>query len=223
MLFCFTKTLVGGCPRTPEATDARHVHGRGGAGAGSPWWRTQFAGPPPAVRPSRARLHPIPHLDHPPRGCRAPRSEARNRGYSYPSWRRVRALQAIPRPWIPPNRPPNAQNGRESGFRARQGGGGSMTRMGCHPVGQGPAHGRILKPAPVTAKLPAGEPSRDHVGMVVGHDEATLGRGSRDRVRGMEHLAARRPVAGRKRRGQRGRSPPPASAGDAHGVCGPTE
>jgi len=80
--------------------------------------------------------------------------------------------------------------------------------MGCHPVGQGPAHGRILKPAPVTAKLPAGEPSRDHVGMVVGHDEATLGRGSRDRVRGMEHLAARRPRGGPETQGSEGAQPP---------------
>ena len=80
--------------------------------------------------------------------------------------------------------------------------------MGCHPVGQGPAHGRILKPAPVRAKLPAGEPSRDHVGMVVGHDEATLGRGSRDRVRGMEHLAARRPRGGPETQGSEGAQPP---------------
>ena len=29
-----------------------------------------------------------------------------------------------------------------------------------NPVGQGPTHGRILKPAPVTAKLPPGGPSR---------------------------------------------------------------
>ncbi len=36
MLFCFTKTLVGGCPRTPETTVARHGHGHGAAGAGSP-------------------------------------------------------------------------------------------------------------------------------------------------------------------------------------------
>ena len=26
--------------------------------------------------------------------------------------------------------------------------------MACHPVGQGPIHGRILRPAPVTAKFP---------------------------------------------------------------------
>lgn len=41
--------------------------------------------------------------------------EARNRGYSYPSGGRFRALRAILRPRIPRNRPPNAENRLESG------------------------------------------------------------------------------------------------------------
>ena len=47
--------------------------------------------------------------------------EVRNRGYSYPAGGRVRALQAILRPRVPPDRPPNAQNCGESGFRGSQG------------------------------------------------------------------------------------------------------
>jgi len=76
----------------------------------------------PFSRRDRAST-PFLWLDHPPRGCRVPRPEARNRGYSYPSGGRVRALQAILRPRIPPNGPPNAQNARESGFPGSTGGG----------------------------------------------------------------------------------------------------
>jgi len=90
---------------------------------------------------------------------------------------------------------------------------------GCHPVGQGRIHGRIFKPVSVTAKFPAGGSSRDHVGRIVGHDGATLGRGPRDGVRGLEHLAARRSRGGPETPGQRGHSPPPASAGDPRSVA----
>ncbi len=93
--------------------------------------------------------------------------------------------------------------------------GGEHDPDGCHPVGQGPTHGRILKPAPVTARLPAGGPSRDHVGLVVGHDGATLDprRGSRDGS--TSPLAA--PVACRKR-GVRGGAAPRQSPQGTHGV-----
>ena len=78
---------------------------------------------------------------------------------------------------------------------------------------------RIRKPAPVTAKFPADDPTRDHVGRIVGHDGATLGRGPRDGVRGLELLAAGRTRGGPETQGQRGRSPPPASLGDTRSVA----
>ena len=53
--------------------------------------------------------------------------------------------------------PQNAQNRRESGLPSV---GGAWAWTARHRVGQGPTHGRILKPVPVTAKLPAGDPPR---------------------------------------------------------------
>ena len=93
---------------------------------------------------------------------------------------------------------------------------------GCHPVGQGATHGRILKPGPITAKPPAGNPSRDHVGRVVGHDVAALGRGPRDRVRGCKHLAARRSRGRPETQGSEG-AQPPASLRRGLTECGHTE
>ena len=222
MCFCFTKTLAGGMPPDPRNDLRAPCPSARSAGAGSP---DGARGPrghrQPFSRRERAST-PFPWLDHTPRGCRVPRPEARNRGYSYPSGGRVRALQGIARPWIPPNRPPNAQNGRESGFPGSTGYGGSMTWMAATQSAKDPTHGRILKPTPVTAKLPAGGPSRDHVGRVVGHDGATLGRGPGDGVRGLEPLAARRSRGGPETPGSEG-AQPPASLRRGRTECGPTE
>ena len=53
-------------------------------------------------------------------------------------------------------------------FRARRGWG--MALDGCGPVGQRPAYWRILKPSPVTTKLPADRSVEDHGDRVVGQD-----------------------------------------------------
>ena len=123
---------------------------------------------------------------------------------------------------MPPNRPQNAQNGRESGFPGSAGcWGGEHDLDGCHPVGQGPTHGRILNPAPVTAKLPAGGPSR----ITSAGPSATTGlrsaRGPRDGVRGLEHLAARRSRGGPETPGSEG-AQPPASLRRGLTECGHT-
>ncbi len=92
-------------------------------------------------------------------------------------------------------------------FRARQGCGGHGLD-GCHPVGQRPTHGRMLKPAPVTAKLQAGGPSRitsagsAATGFVGGSASPLSAQGG-----------------GPETRGQRGRSPPPAPPGDTRSVA----
>ena len=76
---------------------------------------------PPAIRVAIERAPPpISGLDPP-----APRHRVVLRkpetGDPSPSGGRVRALQAILRPWIPPNRPTTAQNRRESGFPGSRG------------------------------------------------------------------------------------------------------
>ena len=73
--------------------------------------------------------------DHPPRGCRFPRPEARNRGYSCPSGGRVRALQWILRPWITPNRPQTSR----MAVRAVRG-------MIATQSARDPAYARLLAP-----------------------------------------------------------------------------
>ena len=171
-------------------------------------WRTRATRAPPAFHPSRARLHPVSVAR-----SSAARMSSSSVGspkpvYSYPSCGRVRALHAILRPRIPPNRPQDAQNGRESGFPGFQEhdpGWLSPSRPRTHPRADPQAragHGQVL-----------------NVGRIVGHDGATLGRGPRDGVRGLEHLAARRSRGGPKTQGQRGRSPPPASLGDSRSVA----
>ena len=64
-----------------------------------------------------------------------------------------------------------------------------------HPVGQRLAYGRILT-------LPAGRSIEDHVGGIVGHDGAALGRG--DGVRGAKHTAAHRSCGGAETWGAKG-------------------
>ena len=209
MLFCFTKTLVGGCPRTRNARRAS-----------CPWaWSgrcriTGWRGGPRSHRQpfsgSRARLDPVPQPDPPPRGCRVPRPEARNRGYSYLSGGRVRALHAILRPPIPPNRPqkrPEWQ--REAVFWAS----GGKGLDGRHRVGQGPLTVGSSRPyrSPAQASLLT-VPTR----ITSAGSSTKMGQRSTAAPAtgfgGWSTLPSAAPVAGRKRRGQRGRSPPPASA-----------
>ncbi len=215
MCFRFTKTLwPGGYPPDPHPTAARRAHGARSAGqdhrmahAGHTATANRSAvpsAPPPRFRGSIIRREDV----------EFPGRETLNRGYSYPSWGRVRALQAIPRPRIPPDRPQNAQNGRECGFPGFGGHGAWMpatSRPKTHPradpqarAGQGQAPGG---PSRITS---AGSSARTGLRSAVA--PAT----------GFERWStspAAAPVAGRKRRGQRGQSPPPASAGDARSVA----
>ena len=148
---------------------------------------------------------------------------ARNRGTPTPLGVEFVRLQAILRPRIPPNRPQDAQNGRESGFPDSTGFWESMTWVACHPVGQR----RRLRADPQAlarfkARLPAGRFDEDHVDRVVGHHGATLGRGPRDGARGLEDLAARRSRGGPETPGSEG-AQPPASLARGHAECGPSE
>jgi len=90
---------------------------------------------------------------------------------------------------------------------------------GCHTAGQSPPYARLLAPSAITAKLPAGRSVEDHVGRIVGPDGAALGCGPGDGIRGVEHPADRWSYGGPEKRGQRGRSPPPASLGDSRSVA----
>jgi len=162
------------------------------------------------------RLHPFRCRDPPPRGCRVRWPEARNRGYSYRSRGRVRALQAIPRPWIPPNGPQGAQNGRESGF---PGFGGARGSDSCHQSAKEPPKGGSSSPRRSRPTLPASGPLR----ITSAGSSATTGLRSpvapATGFGGWSTSTPSAPVAGRKRRGQRGRSPPPAPPGDTRSVA----
>ncbi len=158
----------------------------------------------------------FPWLDRPPRGCRVPLPEVRNRGYSYPSGGRVRALHAILRPRIPRDLPPNGQNRREGGLP------GSTRLRGCgatrSSARDSPA--RILTASPVATEFSAGRSGRGSR-----RPDLRPRRGSarpRPRRRGSAGGAPRRPPLLRragKPWGQRGHGPPPASAGDARSVA----
>ena len=163
---------------------------------------------------------PFPWLDHPPRGCRVPRSGARNRGTPTPLGVEFVRLQAILRPRIPPNRPQDAQNGRESGFPGSTGCGGSMTGMAATQSARDAAYARILKPSP------GSRPGYRLAGSTrITSTGSSATTGLRSAVAPATGLGGWRtsppaaPVAGRKRRGQRGRSPPPASLGDTRSVA----
>ena len=214
-VFAARKPLAGGCPRTPErhpramstGTEMSRfgVRARKGRGAPGQDRRSDCArGPSGHRRPlgHRGRAHTrfrgsIIHRE----GCRVPLPEVRNRGYSYPSGGRVRALQAILWPRIPPDHPQNAQNRRESGFPG-------LIR---------------LRGAPGPPGRPGTRPRADPDGLA-GRDRV---RGWR--VRPGSRRPDRRPRMGSARprprrragkpRGQRGRGPPPASAGDARSVA----
>ncbi len=173
----------------------------------------------PLSRRDRAST-PFPWLDHPPRGCRVPRPEARNRGYSYPSGGRVRALQAILRPWIPPNRPQATQNGCERGSSAGRVG---MARMANTQSARGPPTGGSSSPRRSRPSYPAG-PVRQG-SRPAGPSAMTGQRSVAATATGLGGWSA--PCPPRLRQagiggGQRGHSPPPASAG-RRTECGPKE
>ena len=164
--------------------------------------------------------HPFPWLDHPPRGCRVPRPEARKPGYSYPSGGRDRALQAILRPWIPPNRPQATQNGCERGSSAGRVG---MARMANTQSARGPPTGGSSSPRRSRPSYPAG-PVRQG-SRPAGPSAMTGQRSVAATATGLGGWSA--PCPPRLRQagiggGQRGHSPPPASAG-RRTECGPKE
>ena len=94
---------------------------------------TRAMRPPSAAQPSRPRFHPVSVARSSTARMSSSSPGARNRGYSYPSGGRVRPLHGILRPRIPPNRPQNAQNGRESGLPGFRRARGDLD--GRHPVG----------------------------------------------------------------------------------------
>ena len=142
MLFCFTKTLVGGCPRTPETTVARHGHGRGAAGAGSPdgaaghaATASRSAGRERASTRFRSpilRREDVEFLGRKPEtgGTRTPP------GVEFVRYRRSHGLGFHETAAKTPRMAVRAV------FRARQGVEGHNLD-GWHPVGQGTAHGRV--------------------------------------------------------------------------------
>jgi len=220
-------------PPEPEATFARHVHGHGMSRFGAWPKRVRSAGTGSPVRScARATRATV--------GRSAVESDASTRlraailhredgedgkflgrkpetgGYSYPSLGRVRALQAIPRPWIPPNGPQGAQNGRESGF---PGFGGARGSDSCHQSAKEPPKGGSSSPRRSRPTLPASGSIEDHVGRVVGHNGATLAGGPRDGIRGVEHLDAVRSRGGPETPGSEG-AQPPASPSGRHTECG---
>ena len=207
-VFLFHKNSGRGMPPNPRNDHRAPAAWARSAGAGSPDGARgpRATRPPPAVPPSLARLHPVSQLDPPPRGCRVPRPEARNRGCSYTTGGRVHALHAILRPQVPPNRPPNAQNDRESGFPGFGGatlGLAATRRPRTHPRADPQAragHGYA----------PGWRAVEDHVGREVRHDGA----------RGCEHLAARRSRGGPETPGSEG-AQPPASLRRGLTECGP--
>ena len=206
MLFCFTKLWSGDAPEPPNDRRAPYPWARS-AGTGS----TDGARGPrghrqPFTRRERAST-PFPWLDHPPRGCRVPRPEARSRGTPTPPrvefvrYRRScghgfrQTALKTPRMAV------------RAAFRAQQGW-GEHDLDGCHAVGQGAAHGRTLKPATghgqatgwqgPTRITSAGSPATTGLRSAVA--PATVLGGSRT-----SPPAA--PVAGRKRRVRGGAAP----------------
>ncbi len=124
-------------------------------------------------------------------------------GVEFVRYRRFRGLGFRP---ITPRTPRIA---RESSFPG-------STKAKGPPSRPETRHGRILKPPPVTTKLPAGRSIEDHVGRIIGHDGAVLGRG--DGVRSVEHAAARRFCGAAENLGVRGGAPPRQPPQGTHGV-----
>ena len=104
------KSRFGGCP----PIRARSA----GAGSADRLGARTETGHPTAASCSAVESAPPPISRLDPRSSRCPVLSRKREtgGTPTPSGGRVRALQAILRSWIPPNRPPNAQNRRESGF-----------------------------------------------------------------------------------------------------------
>ena len=116
--------------------------------------RTRATRPPPAVQRSRARLQPFP--------CPILRREdveflgrKPETGDTPTPPGLISCVTGDPTASDSAKRPPKRPEWPESGLPALDRVGGEHDPDGCHPVGQGPIHGRILKPTPVTAKFPA--------------------------------------------------------------------
>ena len=172
-------------------------------------WRTRATRPPPTVQPSRVRLHPVSvarssaaRMASSPVGKPGIGGTPTPHGVEFVRYRRSHGLG------FRRTAPKTPRMAVSAVFRASGG-----TGLGClPPVGQRPIHGRILKPAPVRAKLPAGRR---------GLTSAETGlRSAVAPATGFERWStspAAAPVAGRKRRGQRGQAPRQPPQG-THGV-----
>ena len=157
-----------------------------------------------------ARLHPFLGLDPPAPRHRVRPAEAGNRGYSYPSGGRVRALQAISAASDSARSP---QERREIAVRAvfRALPGQRATQSARDSPTGGSSRPRPSRPSSRLAG-----PIEDHVGRIVGHDGAALGRG--DGLRGVEHTAARRSCGGAENRGVKGGTAPRQPRSGTHAV-----
>jgi len=209
MLFCFTKTLAGGCPRTPVA---RHLHGRGApepdhlmahaSRAAAASRSALVSAPPSRFRGSTIRREAVEFLDRKPETGGTPTPP----GVEFVRYRPSHGLgfrQTVPK------RPRMAVR---AVFR--------VAGHGCHPVGQRPR----LRTAPPA--FGGSRPSFRLAGpsriMSAGSSARTGQRSAAAPTTGFGRwstppLAA--PAAGRQKRGQRGRSPPPASLGDTRSVA----
>jgi len=157
-----------------------------------------------------ARLHPFPEVDPPASRHRVRPAEAGNRGYSYPSGARVRALQAILRPPIPPNHPQNAEIAVREVFRALPGQGATQSARDS-PTG-GSSRPRPSRPSSRLAGPPRITPAGSST-TTGQRSVATTGFG------GWSTPPPAASAARRKTGGQRGHGPPPASPGDTRSVA----
>ena len=217
MCFRFTKTLWPGVSpgpppdgRTPGPWGAERRTGSPDGARGPHGHRQPFS------RPECAST-PFPWLDHPPRGCRVPRSGNPKSGVLLPLMGSSSCVTGDPTAsdsaGPPPKRPEMAVS---AVFRAAGG-----TGLGClPPVGQRPIHGRILKPAPVRVKLPAGRRGSRRQGRRARGLRSA--RRPRDGFREVEHLPGRRSCGGPETPGSEG-AEPPASLRRGRTECGPTE
>jgi len=222
MLFCFTKTLVGGCPRTPETTVARHVHGCGAPeqdhlmvheGHADPASLSAVASAPPPLSASRSSAARMSNSSvGSPKTGGTPTSlgvEFVRYGGSYGLGFRQTAPQT-------PRMAVRAVSGLDRVL------GGSMTRMAATQSAQDSPTGGSSSPR---RSRPSSRLAGSR-GITSAWSSATagaaLGRGSRDEVRGMEHLAVRRPRGGPETQGSEG-AQPPASLRRGRTECGPKE
>ena len=230
-VFVSRKLSGPGVPRTPHGIPApcpwaRNVPARpparnGCRAQGQDRPSSRGHGPPratsqPFSRRER-RLHPLRCRDPPPRGCRVPRPESPKPGVLLPHRgssscvTRDPAASGSAKP--APKRPRTAVR---AVFRAS--GGDPPPWISRHPSAKGPTQGgssspRWSRPSSrlmVSRITSAGSSATTRLRSPVAH---AMGFG------GWSTSTPSAPVAGRKRRGQRGRSPPPAPPGDTRSVA----